>query len=166
MIRHAEVDLPDRTVGTLAWLFMTDIRELPEGQTNLAAAAMLALRPRWENAEAIADLIDRRLRPDGYRLAAGFDGTHDAAVSAIGFREMRNTAWGHHIYVDDLSTLPQARGKGHADDLLNWVIAEARRLGCEAVHLDSGVGPERFAAHRLYMRNHLAITAHHFTLQF
>jgi GNAT superfamily N-acetyltransferase len=145
---------------------MIDIRELPEGQTNLAAAAMLALRPRWDTTEAITKLIDMRLRFDGYRLAGGFDDTHDYAVSAIGFREMRNTAWGHHLYVDDLSTLPEARGQGHADRLLNWVIAEAKRLGCEAVHLDSGVGPERFAAHRLYMRNHLAITAHHFTLEF
>jgi hypothetical protein len=25
-----------------------------------------------------------------------------------------NLDWGHHLYVDDLSTLPQARGKGHA----------------------------------------------------
>lgn len=127
---------------------------------------MLALRPRWETAAAIVELIDTRLRPDGYRLIGGFDGIHEFAVSALGFREGRSTAWGHYLYVDDLSTLPEARGHGHADQLVSWAIAEARRLGCEAIHLDSGVGPTRAAAHRLYMRHHLAITAHHFTLEF
>ncbi|QIS20992.1 GNAT family N-acetyltransferase [Nocardia terpenica] len=143
---------------------MTDIRELHRGETELAAPAMLALRPRWETAGAIVDLIDSRLRPAGYRLAGLFDGEHESAVCVLGFREITTSGWGHVVYVDDLSTLPDARGHGHADRLLSWVEAEARRLGCEALHLDSGVGPDRFAAHRLYMRHHLAIGAHHFHL--
>ncbi|UGT43837.1 GNAT family N-acetyltransferase [Nocardia yamanashiensis] len=143
---------------------MTEIRELPEGRTDLAAAALLELRPRWST-DTLVELIDERLRPAGYRLVGGFDGAHEFAVAALGFREAFNTAWGHHVYVDDVSTLPEARGHGHAEALLTWVIAEARRLGCEAVHLDSGVGAQRAAAHRLYMRNHFAITSHHFTLE-
>ena len=39
---------------------------------------------------------------------------------------------------------------------------EARRQGCAAVHLDSGVGQNRAAAHRLYMRHHYRIGCHHF----
>ena len=39
-------------------------------------------------------------------------------------------AWGHYLYVDDLSTVPAARGRGHADLLLAWVVDEGRRLGC------------------------------------
>jgi hypothetical protein len=30
------------------------------------------------------------------------------------------------------------------------------------LHLDSGVGPERFGAHRLYHHHGLAIYSHHF----
>ena len=45
------------------------------------------------------------------------------------------------------------------------VVDEGRRLGCEAVHLDSGVGSDRAAAHRLYMRHHLRISSHHFQLE-
>jgi hypothetical protein len=48
---------------------------------------------------------------------------------------------------------------------MKWVIAEARRRNCEAVHLDSGVGSDRASAHRLYMRHHLQISAHHFSLE-
>jgi GNAT superfamily N-acetyltransferase len=68
------------------------------------------------------------------------------------------------MYIDDVSTLKTARGKGFADKLMRWVIAEAKRRQCEGVHLDSGVGSDRAAAHRLYMRNHLGISAHHFSL--
>jgi ribosomal protein S18 acetylase RimI-like enzyme len=138
-----------------------EIRELPAGQTPLAAEALLALRPRWDSAEALVKFVDVQLRPAGYRLAGAFDGDA-AAVAVIGFRQSWSTSWGHHLYVDDLSTLPWARGRGCADALLRWVSEEARRLGCEALHLDSGVGPDRAAAHRLYMRHRLAITAHHF----
>ena len=142
---------------------MSEIRELPGGQTNLAAPAMLALRPRWETADTLVDLIDTRLRPAGYRLVGAFD-DHGIAVSVVGFREMWTSAWGHIVYVDDLSTLRESRGHGYADQLLTWVEAEASRLGCEAVHLDSGVTSDRAPAHRLYMRHHLSITAHHFAL--
>jgi GNAT superfamily N-acetyltransferase len=106
--------------------------------------------------------IDTRLRPIDYRVAGVFDDDSNAAVSVIGFRESWLTAWGHYLYVDDVSTIAKARGRGYADVLMQWVIAEARRLEGEAMHLDSGVAEERSAAHRLYMRSHLQITAHHF----
>ncbi|WP_327140737.1 GNAT family N-acetyltransferase [Nocardia sp. NBC_01327] len=143
---------------------MTEVREIPAGQTELAAPALLALRPRWETAAAIVDLIDTRLRPAGYRLVGIFDDASDTAVAVIGFRVAYSTAWGRHLYVDDLSTLPQSRGRGHGDTLMHWIRNEAVDLECEAVQLDSGVALDRAPAHRLYMRHHLAITAHHFTL--
>ncbi len=59
------------------------------------------------------------------------------------------------------------RSPGHAvadmPTLMRWVVVEAQRLNCEAIHLDSGVGADRAAAHRLYMRNRFDITAHHFS---
>lgn len=143
---------------------MAQVREIIEGQTAQAADAMLILRPRWKTAEAVVEFIDSRLRPNGYRLAGVFGRSRNAAISVLGFRELWSTAWGHYLYIDDVSTAPTARGKGYADELLQWVIAEARRLDCEGVHLDSGVGDDRAAAHRLYMRNHLRISAHHFSL--
>lgn len=143
---------------------MAQVREIVEGETAQAGEAMLVLRPRWRTAEAVVNFIDTRLRPAGYRLAGVFDGYSDAAVSVIGFRELWSTAWGHYLYIDDMSTVETARGHGYANELLQWVIAHAQRRKCEAIHLDSGVGGDRAAAHRLYMRNRLRISAHHFSL--
>jgi GNAT superfamily N-acetyltransferase len=142
---------------------MTDVREILIGETWRAAGAMLELRPRW--GDTLADVIDSQLRPAGYRLVGAFENGAETAASVCGFRQATMLAWGRHIYVDDLSTVPAARGRGHADVLLTWVVDEARRLGCEAVHLDSGVGPDRAAAHRLYMRHHMRISSHHFQLE-
>ncbi len=41
-----------------------------------------------------------------------------------GFRVMHSLAWGHYLYVDDLSTLPEARRRGHARALLDWLLEE------------------------------------------
>lgn len=143
---------------------MTRIREITEGETAQAAEAMLLLRPRWKTAGAVIDFIDTKLRPTGYRLVGAFEYSSSAAVAVVGFRELWSTALGYYMYIDDVSTLETARGNGFADELLRWVIAHASRRGCESVHLDSGVGIDRAAAHRLYMRNRLRISAHHFSL--
>lgn len=141
---------------------MTEVREIESVDTAEAAAAMLALRPRWETADAIVAFIDGSLRPTGYRLLGVFDGSSPDALAAAGFREVRSLAWGHYLYVDDISTLPSARCAGHGERLMSWLVEEAGRLGCEGVHLDSGVAADRAPAHRLYMRHHLRISAHHF----
>jgi GNAT superfamily N-acetyltransferase len=143
---------------------MVEIREIAEGQTLQITDAMLLLRPRWKTAERITDFIDNTLRPRGYRIVGAFEHASDSASSVGGFRELWSTAWGHYLYVDDVSTVRAARARGYADLLMHWLVAEARRSNCEAVHLDSGVGSDRAQAHRLYMRHHLQISAHHFSL--
>ena len=122
----------------------------------------MALRPRWGDEKALAEVIDTQLRPDGYRVIGVFPGPGEEAVAAAGFREVHALAWGHYLHVDDISTLPEARGNGYADQLLTWLETEARRLGCEGLHLDSDVGADRAPAHRLYVRHKLRISAHHF----
>jgi GNAT superfamily N-acetyltransferase len=139
------------------------ISEIIEGKTAQAVEAMLLLRPRWRTADAVIDFIDTKLRATGYRLVGAFEHSSGTASSIIGFRELWSTAQGHHIYIDDVSTLEASRGNGYADELLQWVIADAKRRQCEGVHLDSGVGIDRAAAHRLYMRNRMRISAHHFS---
>jgi GNAT superfamily N-acetyltransferase len=141
---------------------MAEVSEIPEGHTERAGAALAQLRTRWPDSATIVRLVDSRLRPAGYRLVGVFDGDGADAIAVAGFRECTGLAWGHYLYVDDLVTASTARGAGHGERLMAWLEAEARRLGCEAVHLDSGVGSDRAAAHRLYMRHHLRISAYHF----
>ena len=123
---------------------------------------MRALRPRYDDRDAWVQRIDELQRPDGYRLVAAFD-EGDEAVAVAGFREGHNLPWGHFLYVDDLSTLPEARGHGYGAALMQWLIERAREEGCAELHLDSGVGPERESAHRLYFGSHLRIASYHFT---
>lgn len=145
---------------------MTDggraIRELGPGESGLAFEAMRALRTGEEDREAFARRVDELQRPEGYRLVAAFEGDGGEAAAVAGFRVGHNLAWGHHLYVDDLSTHPEARRRGHGRALLDWLLEEARGLGCDELHLDSGVGLERADAHRLYLNSGLVISAHHF----
>ena len=140
------------------------VRELLPPDTGLAFEAMRALRTHYTDRGAWVARVDDLQRPDGYRLVAAFgDGTE--AVAVAGFRLGHNLAWGRFIYVDDLSTLPAARGRGRGEALLRWIFEEAERLGCDEVHLDSGSVPERWAAHRLYHRVGMNISAHHFRIK-
>ncbi len=140
---------------------MAEVRELREGESLRAAAALLELRPHVGSPEAMAARIDAQ-RAAGYRIVAAFDlGAEDAAAVA-GFRVGENLAWGRFLYVDDLVTRASSRGRGHADAVMAWVKEEASRAGCAELHLDSGVGPDREDAHRFYFRHRLRITSYHF----
>ena len=121
---------------------------------------MCALRTHRTDEDAFVRRVDEQQRPEGYRLVGVFEG--ERCVAVAGFRTGHNLAWGDFMYVDDLSTLPEARGRGHGAALLEWCQEEARRLGCDAFHLDSGVQPEREDAHRLYFNQRLRIQSYHF----
>jgi GNAT superfamily N-acetyltransferase len=123
---------------------------------------MSALRPGFEELHRFVEQVDGIQRTEGYRLGGAFVEGAVAAVAAAGFRLGHSLAWGRHLYVDDLSTVPEARRRGHAGALLDWLVTEATNLGCGQVHLDSGTGPDRFDAHRLYFKHGFAIHAHHF----
>jgi GNAT superfamily N-acetyltransferase len=55
---------------------------------------------------------------------------------------------GYNMYIDDLNTLPQHRGKGYAGMLMDYLINYAKQKGCDNIHLDSGYQQERWDAHR------------------
>jgi GNAT superfamily N-acetyltransferase len=121
---------------------------------------MRALRTHHEDEAGFVRRVDDVQRPQGYRLVGAFEDGRCVAVA--GFRVIHNLAWGDCLYVDDLSTHPEERRRGHGRALLEWCEDEARRLGCRELHLDSGVGPERQDAHRLYFNTGLRITSYHF----
>ena len=141
---------------------MEGVRELGAGESHRAAEALLELRPRWQTREAMAARVDAMRESDGYRLVAAFAAGDEQAAAAAGFRVMEMLAWGRIIYVDDLVTRAALRGHGHADAVMAYVEAEARRLRCESLQLDSGLQAERADAHRFYFRHRMRITSFHF----
>lgn len=138
-----------------------DVRELTADDCRLAYLAMRELRPQVGDEPSFVERVRRQFE-QGYRLIGAFDGEHEHAVSVAGFRVDEKLAWGRHVYIDDLSTLPEARGRGAARALLRWIDADAAAAGIPEVHLDSGVQPERQAAHALYFAEGHRISSYHF----
>lgn len=145
-----------------AWKDGPMLHEIVPPDTVLAFSAMKELRPALAGPEAFADQVDGSQRAEGYRLVGAFPAGSTEAVAVAGFRLATSLSWGRHIYIDDLSTVPSARGRGYGGQLLAWIHEEAGRLGCAQVHLDSGVGSNRYDAHRLYFKSGYVINAHHF----
>ena len=143
---------------------MPEIRPVTVTNAALALPALRELRPAVPQTQSVEALTTHLLdvEAEGYCLVGSFEEGRTEAAAVAGYRPLTMLAFGRMLYVDDLSTLPEARGRGHARALLRWLEDEARRLGCSGLHLDSGVGPARFTAHRLYLSAGMNITAHHF----
>lgn len=116
-----------------------------------------ALRPHLEF-KSFVPMLAEMIR-EGYILA--FIEQDDQAVAAIGFRYLQFLFNGKHFYIDDLSTLPQHRGKGYGGRLLDFVEEKARSAGYKMITLDSGY--HRVEAHRLYLDKGFILSSHHFS---
>jgi len=110
----------------------------------------------------LVERIDGLQRAQGYRLAGGFEAHTEQAAAGAGFRVLDMLAYGRVLYIDDLSTLPSARRRGHGRALVQWCAEEGTRAGCQQLHLDSRAAPERQDAHRLYFNCGMRISSHHF----
>lgn len=139
------------------------VRELAVGETGLAYRAMLELRPGIGAQADFEEWIDTFQRPEGYRLVAALESKEEQAAAVAGFRTAHYLAWGFALYCNDLSTRAEYRGRGHGNRLMEWMLAEAVRLGCEHFCLVSGVGPHRTDAHRLYFNTGMQISGYHFS---
>lgn len=106
--------------------------------------------------------VDSVQRAAGYRIIGWVAGDDAPALAVAGFRTGENFARGRYLYIDDLSTLPDARQRGYARSLLHWIHQEARRLECDQIHVDSRVEVERLDAHRLYLNAGYRISSYHF----
>ena len=134
----------------------TDIRQcLP---------AMLALRTQLP-LDAAFEKIRFQQANEGFVLAfVASENLTEPAPAVIGYRVLNFLHSGKTLYIDDLSSLPDARGKGYASALLDFVVEQARQHNCNCVSLDSGQNPARYDAHRLYLKKGFNITSHHFHL--
>lgn len=119
---------------------------------------MQQLRPHLSEA-AFIEQTKRQLQ-NGYNLVYLSD--PNAVAAAAGYRTLEFLAWGKVFYIDDLITDHQARKKGYGKQLLQWLLEEAKRQGCDQVHLDSGAA--RHDAHRLYLNHGLKLNCYHFAL--
>lgn len=121
-------------------------------------SALKALRPHLEK-DTFLNII-KGMKNRGYHLI--YIAENGIAQAVLGYRFTEHLMWGKAIYIDDLSTLPEGRGKGYASALLRFVDDVAKSEGCNQIHLDSGSNPGRYDAHRLYLNEGYNITSFHF----
>jgi len=96
--------------------------------------AFKILRPHLEKGMFLKQV--KRQQKESYQiLALREDGK---IPSAAEFRFAEFLAWGNVLYIDDLTTLPECRGRGHGDQLMSWLIDHAKSRGCKGIHLDTG----------------------------
>lgn len=119
---------------------------------------MHQLRPHLEEKSFVEQVI--RQMGKGYRLF--YLEENEEVKALVGFRILEFLAWGKVLYIDDLITDMEERGKGYAGKLLIWVMGQAKIAKCDQIHLDSG--PQRHDAHRLYLNHGFKLNCHHFAL--
>lgn len=126
-----------------------------DGALERAFVVFTHLRPHL----GLATFV-RRVRAEaeeGYRIV--YVEQAGEIASAAGYRIATFLAWGRVLYIDDLITHPNRKRLGGGGALLDWLLAEAQRLGCDEVHLDTGYA--RHDAHRLYLNKGFKMTSHH-----
>jgi len=137
------------------------IEDLDPGDPRLPGvlAVLQELRPHL-TAESFAAVYAEGY-PQGLRYTAAYAG--DRCVGVAGWRIQACTVAIRKLYVDDLVTAAGSRSTGVGRALLAELEARAQSAGCTLLDLDSGV--HRFDAHRFYLRERMAFTAHHFGKQ-
>lgn len=106
---------------------------------------MRELRPHLVSEDAFIERWQRQ-KSSGYRLLRLQES--GAPVALAGFRLQENLVHGLHLYVDDLVTREQVRGRGHGRVLMDRLKEEARRLCCGKLLLDTPL--DNVLGHRFY----------------
>ena len=135
------------------------IRFLENNSDYLAVLeVLLQLRTNYDLESLSAQI--KKQESEGYQLI--YVKSPDGILGVAGFVVGEKLAWGKHIYVDDLVTSASHRSSGVGEFLLSWIKDYALEIGCEQIHLDSGV--QRFPAHKFYLREGFHIASHHFSI--
>lgn len=145
-------------MGTTADTRIVSLSGANDPLWETALPTLLALRPHL-NETLLAQIIEEGT-PQGLRFTAL---TVDGICKAVAaWRIIANTSVIRKLYIDDLSTAPDARSTGYGKALLDYLIGVAKDAGCTTLDLDSGV--QRYDAHRFYLRERMNIVSHHFAI--
>lgn len=120
---------------------------------------ILAFRTNLNENGYVNDVLSM-IKDQSFKLAYIPNPHNTKAAAFIGYRYMFMLRTGPIIYIDDLYTSPDHRGKGLAAALLDHVFEEAKTNGIQSVHLDSGY--TLHPAHRLYLHKGYDLACHHF----
>ncbi|MCG9791965.1 GNAT family N-acetyltransferase [Flavobacterium algicola] len=137
---------------------MSDIKTaITEIEIASCWEAISILRPKLQQEQFVGQIME--MQKEGYTLL--YLQENDQTVAIAGYRIYSMLYCGKMLYLDDLSTLENQRGKGYASQLLNHLKDIGLKQNCISLHLDSG--PNRTVAHKLYFKENFTITSFHFS---
>lgn len=102
-------------------------------------------------------MITEMMENEKYSIAGVWD--NDWCIAFAGYRFMTSLHSGSIIYVDDLFTLDEYRGKGLATELLQFVREIAIMNHLDALVLDTDFTND--VAQKVYLRNGFKLAALH-----
>lgn len=120
--------------------------------------AIITFRPNINLDNLIGQTL--KMMEEGFHIAYISNNENTEAAAFVGFRTFEMYRTGTIIYIDDLFTFEENRGKGYAGALLDYVHNFALEAGIQTVHLDSGY--DLHPAHRLYLNKGYILPCHHF----
>ncbi len=106
------------------------------------------------------DLIMNMIADERFKLVYIPNDDNTKAAAFIGYRVLHTLRTSWMIYVDDLYSDLDHRGKGYASALLDHVNIAATEASIQSVHLDSGY--MLHDAHRLYLNKGYFLACNHF----
>jgi len=124
--------------------------------------ALLEFRPNLKSVDYLEQVM-KMMTCEQFKLVYIPDDENKKAAAFIGYRRQFMLRTGNMIYIDDLFTNKNYRGRGYANALLEYVKQEAKSTGIAAIHLDSGYALH--TAHRLYLNNGYILDCNHFSQQ-
>jgi GNAT superfamily N-acetyltransferase len=132
-------------------------------EINACWPVLKTLRPHLVESTLVAR-VKQQQNEEGFHLLYIKDivGSNSVVTAILGYRIQNYLFSGKTLYVDDLCSLPAARGKGYAGALLDRAVEIGKAEGCDTVSLDSGY--TRNDAHRLYLNKKFDLESHHFAM--
>jgi GNAT superfamily N-acetyltransferase len=127
-----------------------------ESEVRRCWKAYKELRPHLRSEDELVERWRVQAR-ECFQIAYIAEG--DTVSAAAGYRFLNTLAWGKILYIDDLVAIAARHKTGLGTTLLQYLQEEARRVGCDAVHLDTGY--QRHLAHLAYLRNGFRLNCHH-----
>ena len=117
------------------------VRELSSDAEIVAAyPPARELRDRIREDTFLAEV--RRQQREGYRLYGGFEA--EKVVCLAGVRRSHTLSRGEHLFVDDLVTAEDARGRGHGAEMMRVLAALAAAERIPRIYLDARLTAKGF----------------------
>ena len=120
------------------------VKEIDIGNIKQCFAVIHQLRPHLSEQEYIS--LAKEMHTAGYKVFCLFEDKNIVAYAGVAI--LTNLYYGRHLWVYDLVSDKNRRGKGYGKILLDYLENFAHENGCSSVALSSGL--QRTDAHRFY----------------